>query len=618
MKFLEKIKKIIEYIKNLEFQKKIILALIVVLVIANLVLGIILFTQKNVSVVKVESLINENKTSLIALGGNARRGSIKNTDYAFFKFTEDQKEIIKSTYDENGSCSVIIRVKNVPTKKQKELFNYKDSIIFKYGFLSDNQFTENGKLLKDDFELNRLNSIIANQVDSPEVVDYSIALQKDKNGILQVPQGFFVYSTIKSYIIGCCIAPANIGFDSSIDIPFYGFAPNGGVVDFSNSSFDFTGGSMVFPTVNTSLKTMPIYEISFSQNEENKSTLEDMSSVEVLFGGEKFFVNNMKGVENVQIPSSALKESFSYVNLKEGKSEVDSIILKLGKQNKNEKEILVPIITDPGLILNYPSDVWRTVDYEIFEWDRFDRILFFDTKDYDVQNRFFRRLAFFVEKQGYKGKILTNEQLEGKHGFNAHDYSADSMAKFFNKAKEVNVQLNYEEELLKRILLENNLIYMDGDVVMPNEGGIVSISQETPGWSRRRLLAHEGWHTLYFRDVEFRNYVSAVYHTMDQYSLQFLKDYFASQKNLGYDQNDEYLMQNEFMAYTMQQPLNEVGKNFVNWSNWKSVFEYTPDLAAYVRNNKGRGFEDAAIALNEFVFDKYGIVCGNIAIVNKN
>ena len=30
--------------------------------------------------------------------------------------------------------------------------------------------------------------------------------------------------------------------------------------NFSNSSFDFTGGSMVFPTVNTSLKTMPIYE----------------------------------------------------------------------------------------------------------------------------------------------------------------------------------------------------------------------------------------------------------------------------------------------------------------------------------------------------------------------
>ena len=67
MKFLEKIKKIIEYIKNLEFQKKIILALIVVLVIANLVLGIILFTQKNVSVVKVESLINEKTCAIMIL-----------------------------------------------------------------------------------------------------------------------------------------------------------------------------------------------------------------------------------------------------------------------------------------------------------------------------------------------------------------------------------------------------------------------------------------------------------------------------------------------------------------------------------------------------------------------
>lgn len=618
MKFLEKIKKIIESIKKMEFQKKIILGLIVLLVIANLVVGIILFTQKNVSVVKVESLINENKTSLIAFGGNARRGVIKNTDYAFFKFSNEQKEVIKLTFEKNGSCSVIIRVKLSPTKKQKELFNYKDSIIFKYGFLSNNQFTKKGKLLKDDFELVRLNSIIANQVDSPDVVDYSIALEKDENGKVQIPQGFFVYSTIKSNIIGCCIAPANIGFDTSTNVPFYGFASNGGVVDFSNSSFDFTGGSMIFPTVNTATKTMPIYEIIFSKNEEAKSSLDDISSVQVLFGGEKLFVNNMKGVEKVQIPSSALKESFSYVKLKECEEVVSSIILKLGKQNKNYEEILVPIITDPGLILNYPQNVWRSVDYEIFEWDRFDKILFFDTRNYDIQNKFFRRLAFFVEKEGYKGKILTNEQLEGKHGFNAHDYSAESMAKFFNKAKEVQVSLNYEEELLKRILLENKLIYMDGDIVMPNEGGIVSISQETPGWSRKRLLAHEGWHTLYFRDMEFRNYVSAVYHTMDQYSLQFLKDYFASQKNLGYDQNDEYLMQNEFMAYTMQQPLNEVGKNFVNWANWKSVFEYTPDLAAYVRNNKGRGFEDAAIALNEFVFDKYGIVCGNIAIVNKN
>ena len=617
MKILEIIKKAANYVKNLDIQKKIILLFIAILVVVNITLGIVLFSTRHVSAVKIENVINEEKSSLYAINGNAKKGIIKNNNYAFFKFSEKQKELIKQTYDQNDSCSIIVRVKLSPTNKQKEIMHLTDSLLFKFGFLDENSFTLKGKFINDYVEINKLNAIIANENESPECVDYSIAISKEKNGKLDIPEGFFVYSSLRCYILACCIAPANIGFDSSLNIPFYGFATNGGRVDFSNSSFDFTGGSFVFSAVNTSTKTMPVYEVMFSNSEDHKSTLEAASSIDVLFGGEKFYIKNMKGVEKVQIPSSSLKSAFSDVTIKNENKSIISVLLKKSDYNKDNKEILVPIKTDPGLILNYPVENWRTVDYEIFEWDRFDKILFFDTKDYDIQNNFFRRLAFFVEKEGFKGKILTNEQLEGKHGFNAHDYSADSMAKFFNKAKELKVQLNYEEELLYRILLENNLIYLDGGVVMPNEGGIVSISQETPGWSRRRLLAHEGWHTLYFRDVEFRNYVSAVYHTMDQYSLQFLKDYFASQKNLGYDQNDEYLMQNEFMAYTMQQPLNEVGKNFVNWSNWKSVFEYTPELAAYVRRTNGRGFEDAAIALNEFVFDKYGIVCGNIAIVNK-
>ena len=616
MKVFEKIKNLWNSFKSFDLQKKIIIVIISILVCANIVLGIVIFSKRHISSVLVENVVNNQKESLIAINSNARKGVIKNNDYAFFKFSESQKNIIEEVYKEFDSCSIIVRIALEPTKKQNEIINLTDSLLFKFGFLPKSFFNSKGKLVQDEFELNKLNAIISNQSKSPRFVDYSIAIPKVKNGKIEIPEGIFIYSSLKTNILGCCVAPANLGFDCSLEIPFYGFASNGGQVDFSNSSFDFTGGSLVFTTINDNKKTMPIYEVVFSENEENKSTLEKSSSTDILFGGEKFYLKNMKGVKKIQIPSSSLKSSFTDVTIKENK-DIVSILLKEANHNQNEKEILVPIKTDPGLILNYPVENWRTVDYEIFEWDRFDRILFFDTKDYDVQNRFFRRLAFFVEKEGYKGKILTNEQLEGKHGFNAHDYSADSMAKFFNKAKELKVQLNYEEELLYRILLENNLIYLDGGVVMPNEGGIVSISQETPGWSRRRLLAHEGWHTLYFRDVEFRNYVSAVYHTMDQYSLQFLKDYFASQKNLGYDQNDEYLMQNEFMAYTMQQPLNEVGKNFVNWSNWKSVFEYTPDLAAYVRNNKGRGFEDAATALNEFVFDKYGIVCGNIAIVNK-
>ena len=67
----------------------------------------------------------------------------------------------------------------------------------------------------------------------------------------------------------------------------------------------------------------------------------------------------------------------------------------------------------------------------------------------------------------------------------------------------------------------------------------------------------------------------------------------------------------------MQQRLSEVANYFVHLANRGSVIEYTPKLAAYIRKTEGRGFEDAGNALNDFVYDKYGIVCGNIALVNR-
>jgi hypothetical protein len=143
------------------------------------------------------------------------------------------------------------------------------------------------------------------------------------------------------------------------------------------------------------------------------------------------------------------------------------------------------------------------------------------------------------------------------------------------------------------------------------------LSQESAAWLRTTFLAHEGWHTLFFADEEFRNYVAAVYFTMEPKSLQFLSDYFNSQPGLSYSQDDLYLMQNEFMAYIMQQPLSNVASYFVHLANRLSVREATPELSAYIRNNNAIAFEDAAIMLNDFVFDKYGIVCGNIALIGR-
>ena len=90
MKILEIIKKSANYVKNLDIQKKIILLFIAILVVVNISLGIFLLSTRHVSSVKIENLINEEKSSLYAINGNAKKGIIKNNNYAFFKFSEKQ------------------------------------------------------------------------------------------------------------------------------------------------------------------------------------------------------------------------------------------------------------------------------------------------------------------------------------------------------------------------------------------------------------------------------------------------------------------------------------------------------------------------------------------------
>ena len=589
---------------------------VIVFLVLDIVAGIILLANKNKSAVRIV-YGNQAMTRLYALDSGASKGSV-NDSYANFKFTKEQKEYFYKSYQENGSVALTVCLQLMPTKKQKELLASDAETVFRYGFLGKEDFTIEGKYIKKKYPDTRRIQIQGDEKKAPELFDLSFAVQKNDNIEKYIPEGFYIYSTVRCRIVAAAVVPAEIGFDVTKEIPFYGFACNGGLVDFDNKGFDFSGSSMVFPVQSSAKQTMPEYRLVLSENPDLKTTREHSVKIQMNAGGEKLYINNVSAAREIIIPAAALNAPFSRMELVENANCVESLIMRGTKAAASEEgEVLEPIRTDPGLILNYKSSQWRTLDYEIYEWDRFPQILFFDTRNYEVQDRLFRRLAFFVEKQGYKGRLLTNEELGDMHGYNAHDYSAESMARFFNKATELNFPLNEEELLLKRILIHNGLFEDDGIYVKANEGGLVSISRETPGWSRTNLLAHEGWHTIFFRDAEFRNFVSAVYYTFDPTSRDFLIDYFKSQPSLGYDINDEYLMHNEFMAYIMQQRLSEVAKYFVHLANRGTVIKFTPDLAAYIRKTEGRGFEDAATALNDFVYDKYGIVCGNIALVNR-
>ena len=621
-----------KWFSGLNKNQKIIAVAVALVLIADIVAGIFLISNKNKSAVKLVSFGDDKPLALYAIDSAASKGTITNPGFANFKFTRQQKELFENLYNKKGSVALAICLQVMPTKKQMEVIQDSSSeAVFNFGFLGKEDFTKNGKLIKQYYPGNKRIQVQGDLKKAPEVFDVSFAIQKNEDISKFIPEGFFVYSSVRCRILGACVVPAEVGFDVSKDIPFYGFACNGGVINFENSSFDFSGSSMIFPVQADRNKALPEFSIILSDAAELKTKKEHSVRVELNVGGEKLYVNNVNAAKEIIIPTGALNAPFSRTELTANSECVKAFIMRAGTGKKGDSqssdtlilgsdgmpEILDPVRTDPGLILNYKTSQWRTADYEIYEWDRFPQILFFDTRNYDVQDRLFRRLAFFVEKQGYKGRLLTNEELGDMHGYNAHDYSAASMASFFNKATDIGFQLNEEELLLKRILIHNGLLEDDGVYVKANEGGLVSISRETPLWSRTNLLAHEGWHTIFFRDAEFRNYVSAVYYTFDSDSRDFLIDYFKSQTSLGYDVNDEYLMHNEFMAYIMQQRLSEVANYFVHLANRGTVMNYTPNLAAYVRKTEGRGFEDAANALNDFVFDKYGIVCGNIALVSR-
>lgn len=220
----------------------------------------------------------------------------------------------------------------------------------------------------------------------------------------------------------------------------------------------------------------------------------------------------------------------------------------------------VPLSEGMSAVLSRPMEEWRHPDFEIFSWVRFSDILIWDCRDYEVQNRFFRRLSYYVEKKGFRGTLLTNRELEGRHGWNAHDYRAGDLADFFNLARETDFILYKEEMLMLEILQESDILYEDTDgVLQANNGAIISISRESIDILRTRFLVHEASHGLYFTTPEYRDYVLSLWeglHDEDRELWRFFLGWY------GYDPSDEDLMINEFQAYLVQQKSDQAAEFF--------------------------------------------------------
>ena len=227
-----------------------------------------------------------------------------------------------------------------------------------------------------------------------------------------------------------------------------------------------------------------------------------------------------------------------------------------------------PISADPGLVLSWPLSGWRDSRFEVFRWDNFPSLLIFDFRDYAMQDKMLKRLAFFVEKAGFKGRLAPDSEIAHLHGWNAHDYKAKDLARFFNTALLQNFPLLNEELELMQILINEGIIAKNSNgEIQAGEGGIISVSRESEGYLRSRFMAHEGFHGLYFIDEDFRNFCRSRWQQLGAEAKKFISSYFRYYQldigdGSGRDPEGDYLLYNELMAYILQLPVTEAGSYF--------------------------------------------------------
>ncbi len=521
-------------------------------------------------------------------------------DTTYFIFTSQQYKLINNFYGENKNASLKLSFTDIVCADSAGSTLY-------FGYLYDDDMSSERKVNKNISQ--RPLSGIDFTESGYNTVDVAMCFTNEK----QLPKGFFVKSHVKYNISKSNIENAAIGFDLSSDKPYFAFASNGGTAKKDMSLFDFTASPFVFDLYGRSYSKYPVFNIAFTY------------SCYVTAGGERLHLYKSENdLSSYSIPSQSLKSPFAQWSFSDNEGNIKKLLCTLSEKNDvyysdiDNSCVVNPIVCDPGLIMKWKKSFWRGKNYELFQWDAFDGILYFDTENYAYQDNMFKRLAFFVEKNGYKGKLLSNEFLADKHGYNAHDYSASSLASFFNTALNQNFSLNKEELVLKEILIKNKVLIDDGEGnVSEGKGAVISISQESPDYLRVTFVAHEGWHGLFFTDEDFRNTVAAIYYTMDQTTLAYLKKYFSITPSLNYDISDDYLMKNEFMAYMLQRPLDSVRQYYINMASRSHSQMWAKQLADYVILTEADGFYSAASMLDEYVETHWGYNAGRIWHISR-
>lgn len=551
---------------------------------------------------------------LIALNDQAKKAVIQKdsaSPYLYFAFSSEIIEKIASFSPANthASLSVVIRLEDSLSDADIAL-----------GFLHASDFSSSYSLKKSSLPSRPL---VKGKISSVSLGSNTLSVSFAFPLLSDDPvKGFFVYGTRELSVLSSSLVKPFLGWSFNDDVRKFGFPPSGGSIPSSlsqaqSSGLDFSPGSRL------GLSPAETYVCAyFRDNVQDTGTVDNRNSVVFDMGPEIFTVLRSPIQKSAHFYTSQLNPQSLSVNVTRNKEMVTGLVYASSysldtKKSSYALHQIEPIKTDPGLIVLWDSAAWRTEDFELFSWELFPSVLIFDFKNYAVQDEFLRRLAFFVEKKGYTGRLITDEELGSQHGFNAHDYRPESLASFFALADEQNFPLNDKELLLRHILLEQGVLKLEGSSIVSGEGALLSISQESSSSLRYTLLGHECLHGIYFTHEDFRTYNAQVFKQTDPDTLAFLIGYFTITPTLNYDIEDRYLIENEFMAYLLQQSLQQTSQYFINISNRGSVLKGLPELSSYIRQTKAQGFVESASQLQDYLYKHYGLTAGRIPLVSR-
>lgn len=209
----------------------------------------------------------------------------------------------------------------------------------------------------------------------------------------------------------------------------------------------------------------------------------------------------------------------------------------------------------PTVSLDRVLEVPRSQPVEVFRWEVLPDFLILVFDSYARQDRTLKRLAFFAEKPGYRGRIPSWEEVASLHGWNAHDYEDAVLARFFSMARERGVPLLEEEAWLREVLVSAGVLVPLRAGYAPGGGGLISVSRESPPALLSMLLTHESLHALYYADVRLR---MAAYRVWEGFSEETRRVFRGFLSWMGYDVGSYCLVVKELFAYLLQQPLSEL------------------------------------------------------------